>query len=366
MLIIPKPAYANPTVYQSSPTAHTSSGGLKPSLTDPTYAYDGDNNTLATFQYGAVSSGEFEVKSFSTAGAPTSELIAFVDFKIKYTAAAAAVDDEYRIVYWVTPSAIPTILVDWTSSAHSVPTPPGCDVWTSQREPNDDAWSWTDISNIRVVVETDDGANNANDGAAFNLYEVWVTVYAYPQPTLYVDPPTTVKSVSDTFTIDINVTGVNDLYGWEFRLTYNRTQLDIVSPYVVEGPFLSGGGSTWFSNVSWTDSGLHLKTLWYTCTLLGDIPGVTGGGVLATISFQVKAAGSSAFDLHNTKMSGYAYNVYSRRTYDITHTAVDGTFSTSAIPEFPLGAAMEIALTTVIIYVWVRRKSRNKPIRLTG
>lgn len=359
LLIIPKPAYANPTVYQSSPTAHTTSGGLKSHVTNPANAYDGDNATSATFQTGIVSNGEFEVKTFDTSGAPTTELIAFVDIKIKYTAAAAA-DDQYRIIYWVKPSAIPTTLVDWTSSAHSVPAA-GCDVWTSQREPNDDAWSWTDVSNIRVVVET--SQTGANDAAVFTEYEVWVTVYSYPQPTLYVDPTDTVKSVGETFSIDIKVTGVNDLYGWEFQLSYNGTLLHGAS--VTEGTFLNNYGAkvSFFYVLRLNDT---LGLVWVTCTLIEDIEGTTGSGVLATIGFEVKTTGSCALDLYDTKLVGYAYDVYSRRTYDITHTAEDGTFTSEEVPEFPLGAAMEIALVTVIIYVWFRRKGKNKRMRITS
>lgn len=357
MLVMPRSVYADPGAYDASPTAYTTSGGLKQHVTNPGNAYDSNNGSLATFQYGIVASGEFEVKTFSTSGAPITEPIAFVDLKIKYTAEAAT-DDQYRIIYWVKPSTVPTILVDWTSLAHIVP-PAGCDVWTSQREPNDGVWSWTDISNIRVVVETSQKV--VNDAKAFGLYEVWATVYSYPQPTLSVDPPSTVKSVDETFTIDIKVTDVNDLYGWEFQLSYDGTLLNGTS--VTEGTFLSSAGTTWFRKINFSDT---LGLVWYTCTLLGDTEGATGSGVLATITFKVVAEGSCTLDLHDTKLVGYAYAVYSRRTYDITHTAVDGSFSTGAVPEFPLGAAMEIALATVIIYAWFRRKSKYKRVRITG
>lgn len=357
---MPRPVYADPGAYDSSPTAYTTSGGLKQHVTDAGDAYDSDNDTYAYFDTGIVANGEFEVKTFSTSVAPTTELIAFVDLKIKYTAAAAT-DDQYRIIYWVKPSNIPTILVDWTSSAHSLPTA-GCDVWTSQREPNDGAWSWTDVSNIRVVVETSQGGG-ANDAAQFDLSEVWATVYSYPEPTLSVDPASTVKSVDETFTIDIKVTDVNDLYGWEFQLSYDGTIINCTD--VVEGSFLSSGGSTWFKNIT-LDNTAGSGLVWFTCTLLGDVSGVTGNGVLATLSFKVLAEGSCTLDLHDTKLVGYAYAVYSRRTYDITHTAADGAFSTGAVPEFPLGAAMEIALATVVIYAWFRRKSKYRRVRITG
>ena len=41
------------------------------------------------------------MKTFSTAGVPTTEEIAFVDFKIWYYAKAGGTNEKYRIVYYV-------------------------------------------------------------------------------------------------------------------------------------------------------------------------------------------------------------------------------------------------------------------------
>lgn len=102
--------------------------------------------------------------------------------------------------------------------------------------------------------------------------------------------------------------------------------------------------------------------VWVTCTVTGDVPGVTGSGDLATISFDTDASGASNLDLHDTKLVGYNFTG-DKTIYNITHTAVDGTVTITGVPEFPLGAAMEIALVTVIVYVWWRRK-RKKPKKL--
>ena len=90
-------------------------------------------------------------------------------------------------------------------------------------------------------------------------------------------------------------------------------------------------------------------------TIVGDIPGVTGNGTLATISFDIDSAGTTDLDLWQTTLE--AYNYTGDKALDrITHLRYDGSVTTTGVPEFPLGAAAEIALAGVVIYLWWRRR----------
>jgi len=133
-----------------------------------------------------------------------------------------------------------------------------------------------------------------------------------PAATICVDPPTTTAGVGQTFAININVSSVSDLYGWEFNLTWNPILLDFVS--VTEGPFLKSGGSTFFTYKNET------SYILVDCTLLGDIPGVNGDGILATVKFYVECGGECSLDLYDTKL-------VSSLEQPITHTAIDGYFT---------------------------------------
>lgn len=360
-LMTPKPLRASPAggFYDSSPTSHVITGGL--SVTSPTNAYDGNNGTDAVFDYGNVGAGKFEVRNFTIAGAPTSSLIAFVDIKIKYTAEAAT-DDTYLIRYYVSPSTSYTWLVPRTSAAHTVPAH-GCDVWTNVVEPNDGVWSWTDISNLRIVIEGWWGMDSSSDGKEFHYYEVWAMAYYYTKPTISVSPSSIVdptKGIGSTFSVNISISNVDDLYGWEYKLGYNGTILNATS--VTEGLFLNASGTkpTFFKVVNKTNVG-GVGLVWATCTIKTLIPGTSGSGNLSTIYFQVKARGNTTLDLHSTKLAGFAQTVWSPRIYQQTHSVVDGFFDNwVAVPEFPLGAAIEIALAMVIIYVWWRKKRKIK------
>jgi hypothetical protein len=111
--------------------------------------------------------------------------------------------------------------------------------------------------------------------------------------TVSVSPSSVTIPVNQNFTINVTLSGVGDLYGWELQLGWNSTILDAVD--VSEGPFLRAGGSTFFTyTVNATAGNMIVE-----CTLTGPIPGVSGDGTLATITFYVKNFGECPLDLYD-------------------------------------------------------------------
>lgn len=158
------------------------------------------------------------------------------------------------------------------------------------------------------------------------LLAILVVVLAYvilsspPSTVLFVEPQTIQRTTGQNFTININISNVVDLYGWEFKLGWNASLLDSVS--VDEGPFLSAharalGGNTIFHNyLNTTDEHLVVD-----CSLEGQVPGVNGNGTLATIQFQVRESGTCDLHLYDTQLldsNGTA----------ISHTVQSGHFNT--------------------------------------
>lgn len=254
----------------------------------------------------------------------------------------------------VTVKSIPEVLQDWTGSAYG----PATRVWMNQPEPFDGVWDWDDIAGIHVKVQTKTGSGGAS---VFDEYEVWVSVYAYRRSTVFVDPSSLINP-SSPFSIDVNISNVDDLYGWEFTLYYNNTILNASS--YSEGTFLSSVQLTWFAMINFTDNynATH-GIVWLTCTMKGPVPGATGSGTLASVTFNVNggASGTTPLDLDDTKLIGNE-NSNKRLTY-MVHDTTDGsvTIPPVAVPEFPLGAALEIALVGVIIYIWWQGKRKQPP-----
>jgi hypothetical protein len=114
--------------------------------------------------------------------------------------------------------------------------------------------------------------------------------------TVSVSPSSVTVPVDQNFTINVTVSGVSDLYGWEFQLGWNSTLLDAVN--VSEGPFLEAGGNTFFTYTMNATVG----NIVVDCTLAGSIPGVSGDGTLSIITFCAKSAGECPLDLHDVTL----------------------------------------------------------------
>jgi len=114
--------------------------------------------------------------------------------------------------------------------------------------------------------------------------------------TVAVSPPSITANVGQDFSIDINISSVSDLYGWEFYLGWNSSLLSFVS--VSEGTFLQSGGNTFFSYYLNT-TGEHVVV---DCTLEGQIPGVNGDGTLATVTFNTTSIGECPLNLYNVDL----------------------------------------------------------------
>jgi len=173
------------------------------------------------------------------------------------------------------------------------------------------------------------------------------------------------------FTIDINITkstgqsGPFGVYSWEFNLTYDKTLL--TATLVTEGAYLKTSGTTTFQKTINDAQGW----VWANATLNGDLPGVWGNGTIATIDFNIDASGTSylnfvAGEARLIRLDYGAAVPFPTSVspvppfYDLPVTTIDGSVTVSTgVPEFPLGAALEIALIPMIIFVWLKSKRRK-------
>jgi hypothetical protein len=127
-------------------------------------------------------------------------------------------------------------------------------------------------------------------------------ILSYHQPTsppatqLSVEPETVQGRTGQDLTLNISISNVNNLYGWEFYFGWDSSLLSLVS--VNEGPFLKSGGNTDFSYFLNT-TGEHVVV---DCTLEGQIPGVSGDGTLATATFNVTNVGQCPLNLYNVDL----------------------------------------------------------------
>lgn len=153
-----------------------------------------------------------------------------------------------------------------------------------------------------------------------------VTVHA-ESTRIFLDPASqTVSAKGDSFTVNVSISDVSNLYGYELKLYYNSTLMN--GTKVIEGSFLkSGGGQTFFYTVNFTDNYNSTHGLLYvSSTLMGNVSGVSGSGVLATAEFRSLALGnSSSLHLADVKLSDPDAS-------SISHEDSDG--AVTVVPEF--------------------------------
>jgi len=137
-------------------------------------------------------------------------------------------------------------------------------------------------------------------------------------PTIRVDPETLQVRPSSSFAVDVEIVNVSDLYLWEFKLYYRNDIVDVVQ--ITEGSLLRTGGTTVWADNSNPNYNSTYGLVHVGASLLGDIPGVNGTGVIASISFATVAVGNSTLDIVDTI-------ILNSTLIDIPHYTFDGYVS---------------------------------------
>ena len=129
------------------------------------------------------------------------------------------------------------------------------------------------------------------------LVVVYVILSSPASTLLSVEPQTIHGTMGEDVTVNVSISNVADLYGFEFKLGWNASLLDSVS--VGEGPFLKSGGSNTFFTYYLNTTDEHLVV---DCTLRGQVPGVSGNGTLASFQFLVIQSGTCDLNLYETQL----------------------------------------------------------------
>jgi hypothetical protein len=134
---------------------------------------------------------------------------------------------------------------------------------------------------------------------------------------IYVSPASTTAVLNNDYTVQIKV-NATDLYGWEFKLDYDHTTLDLTDAHVVTGT-LNTPINTFHSETNTTTG--HL---WWAVSTLYNINNTNGVTVVDAaifeIHFHTNGTGTSTLDLSGTILADSSANA-------ITHTTTDGSIN---------------------------------------
>jgi hypothetical protein len=119
-----------------------------------------------------------------------------------------------------------------------------------------------------------------------------VSVYPSSQDVMILD--------MEDFSIDIRISGVSGLYGFQFDVLHNPGIIDF--DLMEDGDFLSEGGTVDVYCTS-ADTSVDGEIRNYACTRQGVGTGASGDGTLATINLTATYGGTSYLNISNLKLS---------------------------------------------------------------
>jgi len=171
---------------------------------------------------------------------------------------------------------------------------------------------------------------------------------------VFIDPPSQqVNAVGDYFTVNVSISDVSNLYGYELEVYYNSTVMN--GTQVTEGPFLneSGNYEPFFDIVSFTDNYNSTEGLVsVVCTLTGAVLGVSGGGVLVTIEFKSLALGNSIpLNLEDVQLSDPNSN-------PISYQLLSGG-TVTIVPEFASPIAVVTLIAASLFAILIGKRARR-------
>lgn len=155
----------------------------------------------------------------------------------------------------------------------------------------------------------------------------------------------TVQNQDGTYSANITVSNVTNLYAWQVGLYYPSSFLNATQ--AVEGPFLEAGGAQpLFILANFTDR--YNSTDGYilmSCARPYPFLGINGSGTLATVTFRAVGTGYSV--VHIDTSGPFLTTLDDPNGNSIPYFAVDGTLN--VVPEFPSSAILPLFMIGTLI-----------------
>jgi hypothetical protein len=180
-------------------------------------------------------------------------------------------------------------------------------------------------------------------------------LYALPAsaaPVLSFQPSSANPSVGSNFSLDILITGAVDVFGFDFDLGFDPAFFSALS--ITEGAFLSSAGdaTAFFPGAIDNSAG----TISFTgSSIFGAVPGITGNGVLATVTFNALAA------VVGSPISIFNVTLLDSQLNTIAGVTTQGTTVTATAPPAPVpepSTLLYVAAALVGVRRWTKRTSK--------
>jgi len=139
-----------------------------------------------------------------------------------------------------------------------------------------------------------------------------------------VQPTSSTISSGGTATVDVEISGVSDLYAFQFDVLFGAANVSATSE--IEGSLLSSGGTTFF--IPGTIDNVGGSVTATADTLIGSVSGVDCSGTLAVLTFTGLTPGTTSIDLANVFLLDSSFNSIDFTTQDASVTVKSSVITT--------------------------------------
>ena len=190
-----------------------------------------------------------------------------------------------------------------------------------------------------------------------------VYVHKYPSEVY------TVPDVDQTFTINISIQDVTNLYGFEIKMVYNTVELNATKVQVLKssGDFFAPSDPLKIfvvkEEVNDNFNGTH-GYVWVSVTLLSPELPKTGSGILATITFNSTSLGDSLLSLGVPNPVGTPPAAYTKLSNNIPAaiTHISSGCTVTVLPEFPVALIVPLFMAITLVAIALKKHSMRKRI----
>jgi hypothetical protein len=149
-----------------------------------------------------------------------------------------------------------------------------------------------------------------------------VATQASAVPTLSLSASPSPAVLGSPVSVNVVIGDITNLYAYQFSLAFNPALLQATA--VTEGSFLATGGTTFFDGGTINNAAGTISFSFD--SLIGALPGVNGGGVLASIAFNTVGVGTSALTFSDVLVLNAGLD-------EIQMSIVNGSLQVNAVPE---------------------------------
>ena len=181
-----------------------------------------------------------------------------------------------------------------------------------------------------------------------------MATFAHADAELSISPVEQSIAPGSVFSIDVDISGVADLYGYQFDVLFNPALIEALSS--TEGSFLNKGGSTFYIPGTNDNTGGSVGAT--ADTLVTAVPGVTGTGNLAVLNFEALASGVSSVTIANAELIDSQFNFISSSSKSGSVTVVAPVSAPEIDPASAAGALTTLFGSLMVLRRWKVAKPR--------